>query len=73
MSLKNYAILLKILGPAVFLVPIFLKGMGYIKSISPAIMFSLIAIGVVLLIAGNICEAKAIRSGEYRRWRRRIK
>lgn len=73
MSLKNYAILLKILGPAVFLVPIFLKGMGYIKTISPAIMFSLIAIGVVLLIAGNICEAKAMQSGEYGRRRRRIK
>lgn len=70
MSLKVYAILLKTLGLAVFLVPMFMKGMGYIATISPVVMFSLIAIGVVLLIAGNIFEAKAMRSGAYVRRRR---
>ncbi len=73
MSLKVYAILLKVLGLAVFLVPMFLKGMGYIATISPSVMFSLIAIGVVLLIVGNVCEAKAMRAGAYGRRRRRIK
>jgi hypothetical protein len=73
MSLKVYAILLKTLGLAVFLVPMFMKGMGYIATISPAVMFTLIAIGVVLLIVGNVFEAKAMRSGAYvsrRRFRR---
>ncbi|MGV2941338.1 hypothetical protein AB5I83_17175 [Mesobacillus sp. LC4] len=70
MSLKVYAILLKTLGLAVFLVPMFMKGMGFIATISPAVMFSLIAIGVVLLIVGNIFEAKAMRSGTYFRRRR---
>ena len=70
MSLKVYAILLKTLGLAVFLVPLFMKGMGYIATISPTVMFSLIAIGVVLLIVGNVFEAKAMRSGTYVRRRR---
>jgi hypothetical protein len=73
MSLKVYAFLLKALGLAVFLVPMFMKGMGYIATISPSVMFSLIAIGVVLLIAGNVCEVKAMRSGAYSRRRRRIR
>lgn len=70
MSLKVYAILLKTLGLAVFLVPLFMKGMGYIATISPTVMFSLIAIGVVLLIVGNVFEAKGMRSGTYVRRRR---
>ncbi|WP_226641389.1 hypothetical protein [Mesobacillus subterraneus] len=70
MSLKVYAILFKTLGLAVFLVPMFMKGMGFIATISPAVMFSLIAIGVVLLIVGNVCEAKAMRNGAYVRRRR---
>ncbi|WP_079508648.1 hypothetical protein [Mesobacillus jeotgali] len=70
MSLKVYAILLKALGLAIFLVPLFMKGMGYIATISPLVMFVLIAIGVVLLIVGNVCEAKAMGAGAYR-WRRR--
>jgi hypothetical protein len=69
MSLKVYAILLKALGLAVFLVPMFMKGMGYIATISPTVMFSLIAIGVVLLIVGNVFEAKAMRTGAYVRRR----
>jgi hypothetical protein len=69
MTLKVYAILLKALGLAVFLVPMFMKGMGYIATISPTVMFSLIAIGVVLLIVGNVFEAKAMRTGAYVRRR----
>lgn len=70
MSLKVYAILLKTAGLAVFLVPMFMKGMGYIATISPTVMFTLIAIGVVLLIVGNVFEAKAMRSSGYVRRRR---
>jgi hypothetical protein len=70
MSLKVYAILLKTAGLAVFLVPMFMKGMGYIATISPSVMFSLIAIGVVLLIIGNVFEAKSMRSGSYVKRRR---
>ncbi|MBT2642489.1 hypothetical protein J7I80_09645 [Bacillus sp. ISL-41] len=69
MSLKVYAVILKTAGLAVFLVPMFMKGMGYIATISPIVMFSLIAIGVVLLIVGNVFEAKAMRNGAYGRRR----
>ena len=69
MSLKVYAIILKGAGLAVFLVPMFMKGMGFIATISPTVMFSLIAIGVILLIVGNILEAKAMRNGAYGRRR----
>ncbi|MCM3572532.1 hypothetical protein M3172_04980 [Mesobacillus subterraneus] len=69
MSLKVYAIILKTAGLAVFLVPMFMKGMGYIAAISPTVMFSLIAIGIVLLIVGNVFEAKAMRNGAYGRRR----
>ncbi len=73
MSLKVYAILFKILGLAAILVPIFLKGMGYIASISPSLMFGLIAIGAVLLTIGNVLEAKTARycsRFNRRRWRK---
>ncbi|RSD28773.1 hypothetical protein [Mesobacillus subterraneus] len=63
MSQKHYAILLKALGLAVFLVPLFMKGMGYIATISAATMISLIVLGVILLIIGNVFEAKAMRAG----------
>jgi hypothetical protein len=62
MSLKHYAILLKAFGLAIFLVPLFMKGMGYIATISQSMVFGLIVIGAILLMAGNVFEAKALRA-----------
>jgi hypothetical protein len=62
MSLKHYAILLKALGLAVFLVPLFMKGMGYFTAISHGIVIVLMIIGVIFLIVGNVFEANAMRA-----------
>ena len=61
MSLKHYAILLKALGLAIFLVPLFMKGMGHLATISQSMVIGLIVIGAILLIVGNVFEAKALR------------
>lgn len=63
MSLNQYAILLKVAGLAVFLVPMFMVGMGNIIVIGYAEVIALIVIGAVLLIVGNVFEAKAMRAG----------
>ena len=63
MSLKQYAILLKVAGLAVFLVPLFMVGMGNIIAIGYAEVIALIVIGAALLIVGNVFEAKGMRSG----------
>ncbi|MCM3666114.1 hypothetical protein M3204_16980 [Mesobacillus subterraneus] len=62
MSLKHSAILLKAFGLAIFLVPLFMKGMGYLAAISHGIVIVLMIIGVILLIIGNVFEAKAMRA-----------
>jgi hypothetical protein len=62
MSLKHFAILLKAFGLAIFLVPLFMKGMGYLTGISHGIVIVLMIIGVIMLIVGNLFEAKAMRA-----------
>lgn len=62
MSMKHYAILLKAAGLAVFLVPLFMRSMGYITAIPEFLLILLIAVGLVLVIAGNVYETKALRT-----------
>lgn len=63
MSFKQYAILLKIAGLAVFLVPLFMIGMGDIITMGFAEVITMIVIGAALLVVGNVFEAKAMRAG----------
>jgi hypothetical protein len=61
LSLKRYAILLKALGLAVLLVPLFIGSFGYISTIPQFGIILFITIGLILLMAGNVYEAKALR------------
>lgn len=59
--MKRYAILLKALGLAVLLGPLFMGGFGYISTIPQFGIILFITIGLILLMAGNVYEAKALR------------
>ncbi|WP_210367762.1 hypothetical protein [Bacillus sp. REN3] len=64
MSLKHYAVLLKFAGLIAFLVPLFLRGMDAHVGLSQTGVIIVISIGTVLLITGNVMEAKALRTDE---------
>lgn len=64
MLLTHYAIMLKAVNLAIFLVPLFMRGMGYLATISQSTLFGLIVIAAILLIVGNVFEAKALRAVE---------
>jgi hypothetical protein len=66
LSLKYCGILLKAAGLAFFLVPLFMKGLGYVSVLPHAGIITLMAIGVALLIVGNVCEAKILRAKKNR-------
>ncbi len=55
---KMYYLGMKIIGLAVFLVPLFLKGQGILTELSKPTVIILIVIGAIILILGDVLERK---------------
>lgn len=62
MSLKHSAVLLKASGLSLILVPLFMKGMGFIRILPQAGIYGVVGVGVAMLIVGMVFEAKALRA-----------
>lgn len=55
---RIYYLILKFIGLAVFLIPLFLKGQGAVTHLNKLTLIIFIIIGTVLLITGDILERK---------------
>jgi hypothetical protein len=67
LSLKHSAVLLKASGLSLILVPLFMKGMGFIRILPQAGINIVVGAGIVVLIVGVVFEAKAVRAGRDRK------
>lgn len=65
MSLKHFAILVKFIGLAMILVPLFFKSMGDFEGLSQTWIITMIVIGAVFLLSGNVMEARARRGRDH--------
>lgn len=63
MPLKHIAVLLKASGLSLILVPLFMKGMGFIRILPKTGIYIMVGIGIIMLIVGMVCEIKAFRAG----------
>jgi hypothetical protein len=67
LSLKHSAVLLKASGLSLILVPLFMKGMGFIRILPQAGINIVVGVGIVILIVGMVFEARAVRAGPDRK------
>lgn len=64
MALRHTAVFLKASGLSLILVPLFMKGMGFIRILPKAGIYILVGIGFIMLLVGMVYEVKALRAGK---------